>query len=152
MRFIPTAVADNLRAVVEAISINPDSFNMQAWYRHTNCGTVLCLAGHYNVARGFMPMASGFDFWDGQRIIQALQLFIEDCGLEWPMPKAYGDDDRRFWLFNLWAWPGELQYQLIEDRLGAVRAAVGRYLAEFEIEANAESSTESSVAYAESTR
>lgn len=111
-------VIDNLRAVSMALGIQPKSFNMWAWRYESECGTTLCIAGHYGILRG----------------LSANQIAINGigCGLELTriLEKDFPEGDSVFdaRLFHLCNWPHDLQMLYQTNPVAAGQAAIEWYI------------------------
>lgn len=134
MKFVTPEIAARLRAVADAIAIHPDSFDMSNWFGVNDCGTVLCIAGHYNLLRNYTPVSVDTrwrqEFQDksdsSSEPLFGPSLFVRDCGL------PYTDSIEPYmWLFYMSKWPSDLIDMYAEDRALAGRFAIELYIREF---------------------
>jgi len=121
---LPAKTIVGLRAVSEALGINPSGFDMDSWVARTPCGTTLCIWGHFEIFMGRMPdgcwlTAAGREVcatFGGNVVTEN----IEAAGLD------YTD-----WLFWLPKWPDELFNQyMFGERVRAGQLAIERFIAQ----------------------
>lgn len=120
----------DLLAIREAIAIHPPSFRIDAWIAKEDCGTTLCIGGHWAVLRGYMPPkpvsfdTGNLDWADQNGDFHNILDVI-------PISTVPSDG----WIFHLDYWPAKLKaaYKIAatpQGRVAAGQQAIDRFIAE----------------------